>query len=158
MGHRQTIPNLIRRPKTRRLIRFSTVCIQKFLFKFENILKNTPNNPKNGNGLVQVIRMGKYIRHKWVCTCSPKSDCSSVLVYVILFWPPKETASRFAQMACYIETNQICFRSFFFNRNSCDTYGPRREKTCLRRFANNTGADQPAHPRSLISAFVIRVL
>ena len=37
-------------------------------------------------------------------------------------------------------------------------FGPRREKTCLRRFANNTGADQPAHPCSLISAFVIRVL
>ena len=36
--------------------------------------------------------------------------------------------------------------------------GPRREKTCLRGFANNTGADQPAHPRSLISAFVIRFL
>ena len=35
-------------------------------------------------------------------------------------------------------------------------FGPRREKTCLRRFANNKGADQPAHPRSLISAFVIR--
>ena len=34
--------------------------------------------------------------------------------------------------------------------------GHRREKTCLRRFANNKGADQPAHPRSLISAFVIR--
>ena len=25
-------------------------------------------------------------------------------------------------------------------------------------FAKNTGADQPAHPRSLISAFVIRIL
>ena len=25
-------------------------------------------------------------------------------------------------------------------------------------FSNNTGADQPAHPRSLISAFVIRYL
>ena len=37
-------------------------------------------------------------------------------------------------------------------------YGPRREKTCLRGFANNTGADQPAHPRSLISAFVIRLM
>ena len=37
-------------------------------------------------------------------------------------------------------------------------YGPRREKACLRGFANNTGADQPAHPRSLISAFVIRFL
>ena len=38
------------------------------------------------------------------------------------------------------------------------TVGPRCEKTCLRRFANNTGADQPAHPRSLIRAFVIRFL
>ena len=36
--------------------------------------------------------------------------------------------------------------------------GSRREKTCLRGFANNTGADQPAHPRSLISACVIRYL
>ena len=36
--------------------------------------------------------------------------------------------------------------------------GPQREKTCLRGFANNTGADQPAHPRSLVSAFVIRFL
>ena len=34
--------------------------------------------------------------------------------------------------------------------------GPRREKTL--GVANNTGADQPVHPRSLISAFVIRVL
>ena len=37
-------------------------------------------------------------------------------------------------------------------------YGPRGEKTCLQGFANNTGADQPAHPRSLISAFVIHFL
>ena len=33
------------------------------------------------------------------------------------------------------------------------TYWPRREKTCLRGFANNKDADQPAHPRSLVSAF-----
>ena len=38
------------------------------------------------------------------------------------------------------------------------TIGTRREKTCLRGFANNTGTDQPAHPRSLISAFDIRFL
>ena len=37
-------------------------------------------------------------------------------------------------------------------------YGPRREKTCLRRFANNKGADQPAHTRSLIIGFAIRLL
>ena len=36
--------------------------------------------------------------------------------------------------------------------------GPRREKPCLRELANSKGADQPAHPRSLISAFVIRFL
>ena len=36
--------------------------------------------------------------------------------------------------------------------------GPRREKTCLRGFENNTGADQLAHPRSLISTFIIRLL
>ena len=36
--------------------------------------------------------------------------------------------------------------------------GPRRKKTGLRGFANNTDADQPAHPRRLISAFVIRFL
>ena len=34
--------------------------------------------------------------------------------------------------------------------------GPRREKTRLQVCANNTGADQPAHPRSLISTFFIR--
>ena len=37
-------------------------------------------------------------------------------------------------------------------------YGPQREKTCLQGFANNTGTDQPAHPRSMNSAFVIRFL
>ena len=37
-------------------------------------------------------------------------------------------------------------------------YWPQHEKTCLKGFANNTGTDQPAHPRSLISAFVIRFL
>ena len=33
-----------------------------------------------------------------------------------------------------------------------------REKTCLWWFVNNKGADQPVHPRSLISTFVIRLL
>ena len=29
---------------------------------------------------------------------------------------------------------------------------------CLMSYANNKGADQPAHPHSLISAFVVRCL
>ena len=36
--------------------------------------------------------------------------------------------------------------------------GPGYAKTCLMPYANNKGADQPAHPRSLISAFVVRSL
>ena len=36
--------------------------------------------------------------------------------------------------------------------------GPGHAKTCLMLYANNKGADQPAHPRSLISTFVVRCL
>ena len=35
---------------------------------------------------------------------------------------------------------------------------PGHEKMCLMSYANNKGADQPADPRSLISAFVVRCL
>ena len=38
------------------------------------------------------------------------------------------------------------------------SYGPQHKKTCHRGFEDTTGADQPAHPRSLINAFVIRFL
>ena len=32
---------------------------------------------------------------------------------------------------------------------------PCHEKMCFMQYANNRGADQPAHPRSLSSAFVV---
>ena len=35
---------------------------------------------------------------------------------------------------------------------------PGNEKTCLMPYGNNKGADQPAHPRSLISAFGVHSL
>ena len=37
-------------------------------------------------------------------------------------------------------------------------YGIPCKKTCRRGLANNKGSGQPAHRRSLISAFVIRLL
>ena len=37
-------------------------------------------------------------------------------------------------------------------------YGPGHAKMCLTTYANNKGADQPAHPRSLISTFFVRCL
>ena len=35
---------------------------------------------------------------------------------------------------------------------------PGHAKMCLMPYANNKGADQPAHPRSLISTFIVRCL
>ena len=43
-----------------------------------------------------------------------------------------------------------CFVSFI--------YEPDHEKMYLMSYANNKGADQHAHPRSLICAFVVRSL
>ena len=37
-------------------------------------------------------------------------------------------------------------------------FEPGHEKMCLMSYANNKGADQPAHSRSLISAVVVRCL
>ena len=48
----------------------------------------------------------------------------------------------------------IC-AAFQMRRN---TFEPGHEKMCLMPYANNKGADQPAHPRSLICAFVVRYL
>ena len=37
-------------------------------------------------------------------------------------------------------------------------FGPGHAKICHMPYANNNGADQPAHPCSLISTFVVRCL
>ena len=39
---------------------------------------------------------------------------------------------------------------------TCKTFEPGHEEMCLMPYANNKGADQPAHPRILISAFIFR--
>ena len=36
-----------------------------------------------------------------------------------------------------------------------NTFEPGHKITCFMPYANNKGADQPAHPRSLISVFVV---
>ena len=42
--------------------------------------------------------------------------------------------------------------------DSCKKKGPPHEKTCFIPYANNKGADQPAHSCSLISTFVVHCL
>ena len=41
---------------------------------------------------------------------------------------------------------------------SAKTFGSGHAKTCLMPYANYKSADQTAHPRSLISTFVVRCL
>ena len=51
---------------------------------------------------------------------------------------------------------------WFYHRvgqTDCSKQGePGHEIMCLMSYANNKGADQPAHPRSLISAFIVHCL
>ena len=42
--------------------------------------------------------------------------------------------------------------------NNAEICEPGHEKMCLMSYANKKGEDQPAHPRSLIRAFVVRSL
>ena len=56
------------------------------------------------------------------------------------------------QYSCLsFSTNTIRYSVLFI-------YEPGHEKMCLISYANNKVADQPAHPRSLISAFVVSCL
>ena len=48
-----------------------------------------------------------------------------------------------------------CQITVFFISGPFNSYEPGHEKMCFMSYANNKGADQPAHPRSLISAFFV---
>ena len=55
---------------------------------------------------------------------------------------------------CHVAAH-IGFNSLFRNVNKNE---PGHEEMYLTSYSKNKGADQPAHPRSLISAFVVRCL
>ena len=67
------------------------------------------------------------------------------------------------QIAMKSQAQGVANRLRFTDQEKRDIKGIRlvsygREKTWRQGFANNQGADQPSHSRSLISAFVIRLL
>ena len=72
---------------------------------------------------------------------------SSVFFYFFLHF--------FFQIFLYIYTLMFFF---FFVSMQYMLIGPGHAKTCLMPYANNKSADQPAHPRSLISTLVVRWL
>ena len=55
----------------------------------------------------------------------------------------------------YLNSNGLAFNEFYVTANQNMSHIMRN---LLMPDTNNKGADQPAHPRSLISAFVVRCL
>ena len=52
-----------------------------------------------------------------------------------------------------------CYATVAFTSALFDTIiEPDHEKTCLKPYANNMGADQAVHPHSLFSIFIVRYL
>ena len=57
------------------------------------------------------------------------------------------------------ENSKKIFNKKVLKQNSAIKWNePGHEKMCLMSYAKNKGADQTAHPRSLISTFVVRSL
>ena len=79
-------------------------------------------------------------------------------------WPLSEASWAFVQMLKELEKNELKGTIIFFSR------GLHYTKNCTKfiratsgenlflPYANNKGADQTTHPRSLISTFVVRCL
>ena len=65
--------------------------------------------------------------------------------------PPKSKTSP-------LEEEESPLSAVSFHPGIKTLIGPGHAKTCLMTYANNKGADQPAHSRSLISIFVVRCL
>ena len=63
-----------------------------------------------------------------------------------------------AEVKVILLTSLILLISNSFCPEATGQTGPGHAKTCLMPYANNKGADQPVHPRSLISPFVVRFL
>ena len=91
MGHRQTVQIQTRHCIMWCLIRNFTVCLQYLLLKFG---KKTPlNTPKIGNGLLQLIVVGKSIQLKWVNLLFFQTNSitdQSKLMYLIALFCIKE--------------------------------------------------------------------
>ena len=54
----------------------------------------------------------------------------------------------------FMASEDVSFQNVDDYIMTTDYNGPGHAKTCLMPYAKNKGADQPAHPRSLINNFV----
>ena len=98
-------------------------------------------------------------------------QCQNIYVAAraITLVPEKENSNSCCQRHSHIHVHVFTFVTFISDcvysaynlacsSISMNIFELGHEKMCLMSYANNNGADQPAHPRSLISTFVVRCL
>ena len=93
-----------------------------------------------------------------ICICNPHNMYDYVLPLLTKYTVHVQYGTK---QVCHAFSSDWCMGLSYkhsmvhFLSNVRHIIWARHEKTCLRWVANNTGADQPAHPCSLISTFVI---
>ena len=83
--------------------------------------------------------------NKWVFFCL--FVCLFVVVFLLLFFLTVKLDATNSFPSNTTEVRPVYLKMSHIMR-----------KTCFLSYVNNKGADQPAHPRSVISAFVVRCL
>ena len=91
--------------------------------------------------------------------CAQREDKDTRFLQVDSEDPYQYLSLRWAHMPfCWFCHAVAHMMAILFNPSNKNWNEPGHEKTCLMSYANNKGADEPAHPRSLISTFVVRCL
>ena len=80
-----------------------------------------------------------------------KYDFFNMFIRILIYSTAKAYTFDNIQRNVYVIKLTITKDVFILNESG-------HEKICLMSYVNNKGADQPAHPRSLISTFVVRCL
>ena len=122
-------------------------------------LNNSDKDKKSPRGCAYCIlhETGKKVDLQRCTGCRFARYCS--IDCQINNWPSRKSlVTRFSPSSVYhnSQTGQKIKLCTNVNILVTDHMGKVMQKTCLMPYANNKGADQPAHPRSLISTFVVR--
>ena len=115
-----------------------------------NKMKSSHGKKKNLviiSGSIQIVYEVLFLLFWWLLKLMPCFvDDTQMVTYV------------HESLSCVIISNLLRFLQYFLFHVSPEINEPGHEKMCLMSYANNKGADQPAHPRSLISTFVVHWL
>ena len=125
------------------------------------------DQPGHPPSLIRVFAV--YMKKTWVLSyplsaqrrlCSDWADAQADLSLCWAHMPFCWFCHVAAQVLISYEGSQFLAKlfSYIVVHQMLVVFEPDHEKTCPMPYANNKGTDQPAHSRSLISAFVVHCL